>query len=90
MPAASGNNVQQWEAPLQLAGDREDFIARYQDVTPANVLTYMALDVDNAASIRSCIRLARENARATRPELTTEVSGRHQRNLHRTRRHVAR
>ena len=33
----------------------------------------MALDADNVSSIRSCIHLARENARATRPELTTEV-----------------
>ena len=43
------------------------------EVTPGNVLSYMALDPDNVSSIRSCIRLARENARATRPELTTEV-----------------
>ena len=73
MPVATGNEAQQWEAPLQLAGDRQDFLTRYRQVTGGNVLTYMALDVENAASIRSCIRLARENARATRPELTTEV-----------------
>lgn len=73
MPAASGNDAQQWEAPLLLAGDREDFRKRYPDVTPGSVLAYMALDVDNASSIRSCIRSARDNARATRPELTTEV-----------------
>ena len=73
LPAASGNDAQQWEAPLQLAGDREDFVKRFGEITPGNVLGYMVLDVDNASSIRSAIRLARENARATRPELTTEV-----------------
>jgi uncharacterized alpha-E superfamily protein len=73
LPAASGNDAQQWEAPLQLAGDRQDFMQRYREVTPGNVLAYMALDPDNVSSIRACIRLARENARATRPELTTEV-----------------
>lgn len=73
MPATSGNDAQQWEAPLLLAGDREDFRKRYADATPGSVLAYMALDVDNVSSIRSCIRSARENARATRPELTTEV-----------------
>jgi len=73
LPAASGNDAQQWEAPLQLASDRDDFDARYSDVSPGNVLTYMALDPENVSSIKSCIRLARENARATRPELTTEV-----------------
>jgi uncharacterized alpha-E superfamily protein len=73
LPVASGKNSQQWEAPLQLAADREDFAARFGETSPGNVLTYMALDAENVSSIRSCIRLARENARATRPELTTEV-----------------
>jgi uncharacterized alpha-E superfamily protein len=73
LPVASGNDVMQWEAPLQLAGDRNDFAQRYGDISPGTVLAYMALDADNVSSIRSCIRLARENARSTRPELTTEV-----------------
>ena len=73
LPVASGKDSRQWEAPLQLAADREDFAGRFGEVSPGNVLAYMALDADNVSSIRSCIRLARENARATRPELTTEV-----------------
>ena len=44
LPVASGNDAQQWEAPLQLAGDREDFIARFGESSPGNVLAYMALD----------------------------------------------
>jgi uncharacterized alpha-E superfamily protein len=73
LPASSGDASQQWEAPLQLADGREDFESRFGEISPGNVLAYMALDPDNLSSIRSCIRLARENARATRPELTTEV-----------------
>jgi uncharacterized alpha-E superfamily protein len=73
LPAASGNDARQWEAPLQLALVGEDFAARFGEPSPGHVLSYMALDPDNLSSIRSCIRLARENARATRPELTTEV-----------------
>jgi uncharacterized alpha-E superfamily protein len=73
MPVGSGNGSRQWEAPLQLAGDREDFATRFGEASAGNVLAYMALDAENISSIRSCIRLARENARATRPELTTEV-----------------
>lgn len=73
MPVGSGNGSRQWEAPLQLAGDREDFATRFGEASAGNVMAYMALDADNISSIRSCIRLARENARATRPELTTEV-----------------
>jgi uncharacterized alpha-E superfamily protein len=73
LPASGANGSAQWEAPLTLAGDRGDFVTRYSDISPGDVLRYMALDADNPASIRACIRLARENARATRPELTTEV-----------------
>lgn len=73
LPAPSGSDGQQWEAPLQLAADPDDFAARYGDASAGNVMAYMALDPDNVSSIRSCVRLARENARATRPELTTEV-----------------
>ena len=73
MPVAGGNDSQQWEAPLKLAGDREAFLERYGEITPGTVLQYMVLDPENVASIRSAVRQARENARATRPELTTEV-----------------
>ena len=73
LPVASGNDAQQWEVPLKLAGDSDAFVERYGDVTPGAVLQYMVLDPDNVASIRAAVRQARENARATRPELTTEV-----------------
>jgi uncharacterized alpha-E superfamily protein len=73
LPATNGNDVGQWEAPLQLGGNREDFLSRYEEVTPATMIAYMALDADNPNSIRATIRNARENARATRTELTTEV-----------------
>lgn len=73
LPVASGNDAQQWEVPLKLAGGRDAFAERYGEITPGSVLQYMALDPDNVASIRSAVRQARENARATRPELTTEV-----------------
>ena len=34
LPVASGKNSQQWEAPLQLAADREDFAARFGETSP--------------------------------------------------------
>jgi uncharacterized alpha-E superfamily protein len=73
LPVASGNDISQWEAPLLLGGDREHFLSRHDKVTPATMMAYMALDADNPNSIRATIRYARENARATRTELTTEV-----------------
>jgi len=73
LPVAGGSDVGEWEAALRLGGDREDFLSRYDEVTAAKVIAYMALDADNPNSIRATIRNARENARATRTALTTEV-----------------
>jgi uncharacterized alpha-E superfamily protein len=73
LPVSSGKDSEPWAAPLQLAADRDGFASRFGEASAGNVMAYMALDPDNVSSIRSSIRLARENARATRPELTTEV-----------------
>jgi len=73
LPSAGGNGTQDWEAPLSLTGDTDDFFTRYDEVSAANVLAYMALDVDHPNSIRSVVRCARDNARATGTALTTEV-----------------
>ncbi len=42
-------------------------------VTPANAIAFMAFDRDNPMSIYSCLRAARENARAVRGTLTSEI-----------------
>jgi uncharacterized alpha-E superfamily protein len=41
--------------------------------TPRSVMEFMVSDEDNPSSIISCLRAARENARAVRGTLTTEV-----------------
>jgi uncharacterized alpha-E superfamily protein len=73
MPMNGKQVSDQWEAPMRLIGDRSDFLSRYMEVSPGTVLAYMALDKQNTGSIRSAIGQARENARATRTELTSEV-----------------
>jgi uncharacterized alpha-E superfamily protein len=42
-------------------------------VTPRNVLDFMVRDESNPSSITSCLRAARENSRAVRGALTTEL-----------------
>ncbi len=71
--ATNGDERREWQAPLALCTERADFEARHGEASAANVLAYMALDLDNPDSIHTSIRRARENARATRTELTTEV-----------------
>ena len=62
-----------WEGLLSISELIPAYTARHGEVTPANVLEFMVRDGNNPSSILSCLRAARENARAVRGALTTEV-----------------
>jgi uncharacterized alpha-E superfamily protein len=62
-----------WRGLLSISELTGDFGQRYGDVTPARVIEFMVSDGQNLSSILSCLRAARENARAVRGTLTTEV-----------------
>jgi len=47
--------------------------AKYGDINAKSVMQFMVSDEDNPSSIISCLKAARENARAVRGTLTTEV-----------------
>lgn len=63
----------EWFAPLNITGTLFPFQGRYSQVCAEQVLTWMALDPANPASIISCAKQARENARTTRVTLTSEM-----------------
>ena len=62
-----------WRGLLSISELTGHFAKRYGAVTPKNVMDYMVSDAANGSSIRSCLMAARENARAVRGTLTTEV-----------------
>ena len=62
-----------WQGLLSISELIPAYTAKYGKVTPQNVLKFMVRDGDNPSSILSCLRAARENARAVRGTLTTEV-----------------
>jgi len=62
-----------WRGLLSISELSGDFARRYGEVTPRAVMDYMVRDAANGSSIRSCLMAARENARAVRGTLTTEV-----------------
>ena len=62
-----------WRAVLRISELQDAYDALYDEVTPKNVLQFMVRDDANPSSIYSCIRASRENARAVRGSLTTEV-----------------
>lgn len=63
----------EWEAVLQITGDAHEFHSRFPEASAANVIAHMTLDPNNPSSIYSTIRGARENARAERVGITTEM-----------------
>lgn len=73
LPQSDKAVEQAWLATLTIIGLKEPFKERYDAVTPANVLSFMVFDRDNPMSIFNCIRAARENARAVRGALTSEI-----------------
>ena len=62
-----------WRGLLSISELTGDFAKRHGDITPRSVIDYMVSDAANGSSIRSCLMAARENARAVRGTLTTEV-----------------
>jgi uncharacterized alpha-E superfamily protein len=64
---------QEWFAPLNITGTLFPFSGRHDSVCAREVLHFMALDPDNPSSIYACARTARENARAVRGSITSEM-----------------
>ena len=73
LPQSSHEAQAGWEGLLTISELLPGYTRRYgQEITSRNVLDFMVRDANNASSIVSCLRAARENARAVRGALTTE------------------
>ncbi|MEP3390721.1 MAG: alpha-E domain-containing protein [Reichenbachiella sp.] len=64
---------EQWKPLVQTTGDWELYESLHGEVDKKKVIYFLGFDSNNANSIFSCIRNARENARAIRPEITKDV-----------------
>lgn len=64
---------QSWRKLLSISHLEALFDSRYQEMTRENILDFMITDFGNPSSIVSCLRAARENARAIRGKITSEV-----------------
>ena len=62
-----------WQGLLAISELLPAYSARHGDVRAREVMEFMVKDPYNPSSIVSCLRAARENARAVRGTLTTEV-----------------
>ncbi|MEO8278931.1 MAG: alpha-E domain-containing protein [Ideonella sp.] len=73
LPQSAQSAEMGWKGLLSISELSGDFAERIGEVTPKSVMNYMVLDARNPSSIHSCLKAARENARAVRGALTTEV-----------------
>lgn len=65
----------QWRPLLGISGSEEAYKKRYDggEITASRTIQFMTRERQNANSIRSCLRLARENARVVRDRISNEM-----------------
>ena len=73
LPQSDAVVLQGWQGLLSISELLPAYTALHGDVSARNVMDFMVKDESNPSSIVSCLSAARENARAVRGTLTTEV-----------------
>jgi uncharacterized alpha-E superfamily protein len=73
LPQSVEEQAQGWRALLGISELQNLFNQKYQSLEGREVIDFMVRDPDNSSSIVACLTAARENARAVRGTLTTEV-----------------
>lgn len=72
-PQSATESEQTWRSLVSISELNGLYGARYSSINGRNVMEFMVADENNQSSIFNCLRAARENARAVRGALTTEV-----------------
>jgi len=73
LPRAPEAVMQGWQATLVSQGAAEAFFARHETLTARVAFDFLAFDRQHPGSIVQCLRAARENARAVRGTITSDV-----------------
>ncbi len=62
-----------WAPLVYTTGDQDAFLARHSKATQASVIQFLTFDEKNPNSILSCLSAARENARAVRDMISSQM-----------------
>lgn len=71
MPAPSKTN--EWHSALIASGAEPEFLEKHDQVTAEGVMEFLSLDRDNISSVVSSLQAARQNARAVRAAITSDM-----------------
>ena len=73
MPGLSEGHRNEWRSTLRSAGCEASFDAAHGELTARNVIQHLLFDETNPSSVRSAVRVARDNGRSVRTALTRDV-----------------
>ena len=73
LPSAYAGASNEWESAVATAGCGFGFKATHPQATRENVIRFIVDDPANSSSIKACIETARNNARAVRTAITSEM-----------------
>jgi uncharacterized alpha-E superfamily protein len=73
LPQSVDATEQGWRGLLSISELTSLYLEKHGDINGPDVMDFMVREPNNASSILNCLRAARENARAVRGTLTTEV-----------------
>jgi uncharacterized alpha-E superfamily protein len=73
LPQSADMSLQGWSGLLSISELTWSYSQKHREIHARNVMDFMVREESNPSSIWNCLRAARENARAVRGALTTEV-----------------
>lgn len=73
LPQQLASDVVGWQQILTHLGLSERYLERHDAVDANHVIDFLAFDRQNPSSIHNCLRAARENARAVRGSISSEM-----------------
>ena len=73
MPGTIDGHRDEWRSTLSSAACDWSYGQKHSEVTTAEVIDFMLFDEENSASVKSCLRTARNNGRSVRTALTRDV-----------------
>jgi uncharacterized alpha-E superfamily protein len=73
VPSARRQSTALWQSALEICGDEAQYHKVYGEITSANVIQYLVMDMNHPSSIYSALRSARENARMVKVAMSVET-----------------
>jgi uncharacterized alpha-E superfamily protein len=73
LPRTGEGHHQDWGSTLESAACEDEYFAKYDELEARHVINFLLFDADNPSSVRSCLSMARRNARAQRTAITRDM-----------------